>query len=65
MENQISKMSLDELKSRAYDLIAIVQSANGQLQVINNEIANRGTKVEKQIKEQMELPLEYKDEPLP
>ena len=62
--NEISKMSTGDLKARAYDLIAASQSISQQLQMINDEIAKRQTAPTKPAEEkQLELPLEYKEEP--
>jgi hypothetical protein len=62
MNNALAKMEISELKARAYDLIAISQSVSEQLQVINNEIANRQQRPNipagKTAEQQMEIPLD-------
>jgi hypothetical protein len=63
MENQLSKMSVAELKARAYDVIGIFEAAREQLQLLNNEIGSRQQPQTKPAKEeQLELPLEKKEE---
>jgi len=43
----ISKNTLEELKSLAYDTLVELQRIQNNLQILNNEIVKRGEKVEK------------------
>jgi hypothetical protein len=44
----ITKLSVQELKSLAYDKLALLQQCESDLRAINTEIANRGQATEKE-----------------
>ena len=50
MENDISKLSVLELKALAYDHLAQVQGLQNNLAVINQEIAKKSTPVKEEEK---------------
>jgi hypothetical protein len=53
----MSGMSSNDLKARAYDLIAVIQAAEAQLKEINGEISERGAKVDQKADDQPKLPI--------
>lgn len=56
-QTKMSGMSSNDLKARAYDLIAVIQAAEAQLKEINGEISERGAKVDQKADDQPKLPI--------
>ena len=40
-ENPLEKMTLEQLKSKAYDLIGLIERFRGELEAYNREIAKK------------------------